>query len=135
MSKESSVDQTQAERPYVFFLFKRLDKIYDAWDEDEYELALRRALRLAVGLPTDIKEAMASEKKEIRAALNKAYRSSGVDFFTTHVARNREARRVSAYYLEPFMDKMVRLLDDKDWLEKGALRPRFPEKRRLKVTA
>jgi len=84
--------------------------------------------------PTDIKEALWDEKQEITKKLNQAYRSQGVDFFTTHLVRNREGKRVSIMRLGPLMDKMIRLLDEKKWLERGALRPRFPEKKKLKVT-
>jgi len=131
--EHSIVDQTQAERPYVFFLFKGIMGIYEAWNEGNYENAINQSLRLTVFLPTDIKEALKSEKEEIRCELAKAYRARGHDFFTTQVIRNREARRVSAYYLEAFVDKMVRLLDEKQWLERGALRPQFKKDRRLKV--
>lgn len=132
--EKSSVDQTQLERPYTFFLFKGILGIYEAWNETEYEEAIKQALRLVVFLPTDIKEALWPKKQKIRKELNKAYRMQGVDFFTTHLVRNREARRVSAYYLEPFVDKMVRLLDEKGWLERGALRPKFMKDRKLSVT-
>ena len=129
----SEVDQTQAERPFVFFLFKGITGIYEAWDEGSYEVALRRALRLTVFLPSDIKEALKEDKEEVLRELNKAYRISGVDFFTTHQVRNRAARRVSVYYLEPYVDEMIRLLDEKQWLERGALRPQFKQERRLRT--
>jgi len=115
----------------VFFLFKQIDRIYDAWDEGDYEHALSRALRLIVGLPTDIKEALWDEKQEITKELNQAYSSQGVDFFTTHLVRNREGKRVSMMRLGPLMDKMIRLLDEKKWLERGALKPRYETKTRL----
>ena len=133
LSDKGSVDQTQAERPYVFFLFKGITRIYEVWSEDNIEAALRDALRLVVFLPTDVKEALKDEKKKIQGELIKAYNVRGLDWFTQQQNRNRAARQVSAYYLEGFMDKMVRLLDEKKWLEKGALRPRFRDKRKLKV--
>lgn len=121
------------ERPYTAFLFKSVWLIFEAWDSNEYRLALSRACKLVVFLPNDIKEVLWPKKEEIQSELRKAYRKAGVDFFTTQVIRNRNARAVAFHYLEPFVDEMVRLLDEKGWLERGALRPSFTKEKKLSV--
>lgn len=130
---ESKLDQTQLERPYTFFLFKRIDQIYEAWDEADLELALRRALRLVVFLPNDIKDALWPKKEEITKKMRDTSQIQSVDFFTSHLVRNKASFRVAMFYLEPFVDEMVRRLDEKKWLERGALKPRFDKKRKLSV--
>lgn len=129
----TSVNKTQLERPYTAFLFKSLWLIFEAWDQDQYRLALSRACKLVVFLPSDIKEVLWPQKEKIQNAIRKASRTQSVDFFTTHLVKNRAALRVAGYYLEPFVDEMVRLLDEKGWLERGALRPRFQDKRKLGI--
>ena len=112
------------EKPYTVFLFKSIMGIHDAWDQGNVEFSLRRALRLVVFLPNDIKKALWDDKKKIEKDLKQAYRTQGVDWYTRQQNRNRQARRVASFYIEPFFDKMIRLLDQKGWLERGALRPR-----------
>ena len=129
----SSVDQTELERPYTFFLFKKLTDVYDAWDMDELVVSLERACRLVVFLPNDVKEALWVEREAIKKAMAKALSITKVDLFSSALARQNEARNVAFNHLEPFVDKMVRLLDEKGWLERGALRPRFPASRKLSV--
>ena len=130
---QSSVDKTQLERPYTFFLFKSLAGIHEAWIENEFGEALSQACKLVVFLPNDIKDELWPEKESIKQEMNKAYRLQGMDFYTTQLRRNRVAKAVAFQRLEPFMDKMVRLLDDKGWLERGSLRPRYPGTKKLSV--
>jgi len=124
MVQQPKVDATYLEKPYTVFLFKGIMDIYEAWDEGNVEFALRRALRLVVFLPSDIKKALWDDKKRIEKDLGQAYKTAGVDWYTRQQNRNRAARRVAGYYIEPFVDEMVQLLDEKGWLERGALRPR-----------
>lgn len=97
------------------------------------EFALRRALRLVVFLPTDIKKALWPDKQKIEKDFTQAYKTQGVDWFTRQQNRNRAAKRVAWYYIEPFVDEMVQLLDEKGWLERGALRPTRPSKGKMRV--
>jgi len=112
------------ERPYVGFLFKAVTRIYEKWVEGNPEGALLELLKLVVATPTDVKDKLWEDKKKIEKDLDKAYRTQGVDWYTRQQNRNRAARRVANYYIEPFFDKVTRLLDEKGWLERGALRPR-----------
>ena len=118
------VTPSYPERPYVGFLFKAYTSIYEKWVEGDTEGALRELLKLVVGTPTDVKDQLWDDKEKIEKDLNTAYRVQGVDWYTRQQNRNREARRVAQFYMEPFFDKVTRLLDEKGWLERGALSPR-----------
>ena len=134
MSGENEdIDQTYLEKPFTIFLFKAYTSIYEKWVSGNIEGALTEALKLVVELPTDVKEALWKDKKKIEQDLDKAYRTQGVDWYTRQQNRNRAARRVAQHYIEPFLDKMTRLLDAKGWLERGALRPRYPSSKKLRV--
>lgn len=133
MAQSTTLDATQLEKPYTFFLFKSLTGIYEAWDEGNPEQSLKRALRLVVFLPTDIKKALWNKKIEIHKEFASARRLQGSSWFSSQKARNTASLQIAIRHLEPFVDEMVKLLDDKGWLEKGALRPRFDKTRKLKV--
>jgi len=108
---------------YTAFLMDKVNKIYDAWDSEDITLALRRAIRLVVFLPTEMKKELEADVEDIQKDMMKAYRVKGVDFHTDQLARNREARRVATQYLEPFVDELIDLLDKNHYLEPGALQP------------
>jgi hypothetical protein len=123
--------QSYLEKPYTVFLFKAITSIYEKWVNDDPEGALRELLKLVVATPTDVKKKLWEEKKKIEKDLAQAYKTQGVDFYTGHLVRNRAARRVAHCYIESFFDKVTRLLDEKGWLERGALKPRFDSKTKL----
>lgn len=133
MDSTEELSQSYLERPYTVFLFKALGSIYEKWVGNNPEGALTEALKLVVTLPTNVKEKLTEEKKRIEIAIANAYRRHGSDYYTRQQNRNREAKRVAHRELEPFMDKMTRLLDQKGWLERGAIKPRFQTKRKLKA--
>ena len=128
-----SLDQSQLERPYTFFLFKALADIYEAWNDGDSLYALSQACKLVVFLPNDIKEVLWGDKEAIQKDLVLARRSTSSNFYSTIVTRNRNAKIVAMKYLEAFIDKMVRLLDSKGWLERGAMKPRYPTTKQLSV--
>jgi len=107
---------------YTAFLMDKVNKIYDAWDLENITLALRRATRLVAFLPRKMKKEMLEDVEDIEKAMMKAYRVKGVDFHTDQLARNREARRVASLYLEPFVNKLMDLLDENDYLESNRAR-------------
>lgn len=131
MRENEEITPTYLEKPYTNLLFKGIMSIYQKWVEGRVEAALSEALILVVELPTDIKEKLWPKKKEIEEQLKNAYRTSGVDWYTRQQNRNRAARRVASFYIEPFMDTMTRLLDEKGWLERGALKARYEKKTKL----
>jgi hypothetical protein len=118
---------------YTAFLMDKINKIYDAWDDDNQPLALRRALRLVTFLPKKMKTVLAEDVAEIEADMHQAYRMKGVDFHTNQLARNKTARSVATLYLEPFVDKLVDLLDEHDYLEAGGAHPLHETKKKLEV--
>jgi len=128
-----ALDQSQLERPYTFFLFKALADIYEAWNEGNSLYALGQACKLVIFLPNDIKEVLWGDKEAIQKDLVLARRSTSSNFYSTIVTRNRNAKIVAMKYLEAFIDKMVRLLDSKGWLERGAMKPRYPTTKNLSV--
>jgi len=130
-----SVDKTELERPYTFLLFKSLMGIQTAWIENDFGEALSQACKLVTFLPNDIKDVLWSDKEKIQKNMNDIYGLKTHNFYSTHLVRNREANAYAHKCLEPFVDKMVRLLDEKGWLERGALRPRYPDKKKLSVEA
>jgi len=127
------LDPSFLERPYTHLLFKGLMSVYEKWVNRYVEDALDEALILVVMLPTDIKEAMWEKKMQIHKDLNRAYNVQGSDFFLTHLRRNRTAQKVATIHIGPFVDDMVRRLDEKQWLERGALRPTRPSKGKMGV--
>jgi hypothetical protein len=103
---------------YSGFVILRLNEIWATWRADDPEGALKSALFFAENLtPKKIKKKLKHEVEVIKKDLNKAYRTQGVDFFTTHVARNRATRRVAIYYLGPFLSKLSDLLDEWGYYE------------------
>jgi len=122
--REEELTPSYLERPYTGFLFKAVTSIYEKWVEGYTEAALAELLKLVVALPTDVKDQLWDEKEKIEKDLRQAYKLRSVDWYSTQQFRNRRGKEVATYYMEPFFDKTVRLLDQKKWLERGALRPR-----------
>jgi len=79
--EKGSVDRTELERPYTFFLFKSLTGIHNAWDEGDNRLALSRACKLVVFLPNDIKDVLWPDKETIQKNMREISRETGTDFF------------------------------------------------------
>jgi len=107
---------------YSSFLIRRLEEIWQAWDNGNLEESLRRALRLVVFLPKKLKKKLGEEKKTITKDLNAAYRVQGVDWYTRQQNRNREARRVAMLFLEPFVNEMTDWLDERGYFERASRR-------------
>lgn len=110
---------------YSGFLIDKVNKIYEAWDKNQLETALGRAIRLVYFLPKELKDKMRDDKNKIIEEFNKAYRVSGVDWYTRQQNRNRAARRVAQYYLPSFVDEMMNWLDERGYLEEK--RRKIPE--------
>lgn len=105
-------------RPYIAFLMDKVNKIYDAWDEGDLELALSRACRLVTFLPRAIKEQLRGDEKTITKYMNAAYGLETGIWYTTQLIQNRRTRQIAQLFLEPFVDKMIDLLDERGYLEK-----------------
>ena len=103
---------------YISFLMGRLIEIWQAWDGNDPEFALRKAIRLVLFLPKDLKKKMEDEANSITKEINQAYNVGGVDWYTRQQNRNRAARSIAVQRLPSFLDKMVELLDERGYLEK-----------------
>jgi len=114
---KKDLDPAEGKPNYTSFLIDKLNKIYDAWDDNRPEHALGRAIKLWFFLPIELKDKMEDDKNKITKDINAAYRINSVDFFTSHLVRNREARKLAVRYLPIFLDQMMRWLDQRGYLE------------------
>ncbi len=119
---DRGLDPSRFQPTYSGFLIDKLNKIYEAWDQGQQEIALARALRLCVFLPQELKKKLDPKKEKITAAINAIYKINDATWFSTRLARNKAARRVANLYLEPFVDEMVDWLDKRGFLEVPSLR-------------
>lgn len=111
MSKEP-IEPGRAQPTYSGFLILRINEIWGIWRDGDPEQALRLGIRLAnTFLIRKIKKELKHDIEVITKDMNKAYGLQGVDFFTTHLVRNRQAQRVANHYIEPFLSKMSDLVD------------------------
>ena len=103
---------------YSGFIILRLNEIWATLRADDPEGALRSALFFAENLtPKKIKKRLKHDVEAIRKDLNRARNLQGVDFFTTHLVRNREARKVANHHIGPFLSKLSDLLDEWGYYE------------------
>jgi len=102
---------------YIGLLMGILTQIWTAWDEDDLELALRRACRLYYFTVDKLKVELSPDVESITKEMNHAYGLTGPDFFTTHLRRNRVARQIAAKNLPVLVDKIISLFDSRDYLE------------------
>jgi len=103
--------------PYVGFLIDKLNKIYDAWDRGEEELALRRAVMLRYFLVKELKDALKEDAEQITLEMNEAYEKEGASFLAEEAVRSRRTRAVAKKWLPVFVDKLTTLFDEKDYFE------------------
>lgn len=97
---------------YYVLITDKLNKIYDAWDKNNVELALNRALKLVPFLPRKLKKQLAEEKQKIQSMLGKAQAISGFDCATLDRERGVRVRITAHSMLENFIDKITTLLDE-----------------------
>lgn len=103
--------------PYVGFLVDKLDKIYDAWDAQEEELALSRAIRLSYFLVEQLKEKLKPDVKQILEEMNKATAVEKTGFLSQENVKNWRAKDVARKWLPIFLDKLTSLFDERDYFE------------------
>jgi len=113
---DKKIDPDKVMPTYSGFLIKRLNEIWEAWDEGDPEFALRRSCRLTLFLPTKLKTELKSDLLKITQAMNTAYNLQGSDFFLTHLRRNRKGREVATILLPNFIDYIMDLLDQWGYL-------------------
>ncbi len=129
--KNMSDELTEAElqRGYGGFLIVALTRIYEAWNEGDVQAALRRALRLALFLPKELKDKIAEDVRTISKDMTSAMNLQGSDFYTTELRRNKRTDQVAQYHLAPFVDKLTDLLDERGYLERPGVKPKYPKEK------
>jgi hypothetical protein len=106
------------------FLWKNLDKIQEAWlDQNDPLTALYRATSLTHYLPIPIKKELEPYVKQIQKDVNDSFSVNSTDFHTTQLTRNRAAMFKAQKYLPLFMNRMLNLLDQRGYLERGFYSP------------
>jgi hypothetical protein len=105
------------------FLWKNLDKIQQSWDEGDPVHALWQTLSLVNYLPVVIKNELEPYAKQIAAKMNRAAGVESSDFHTSMLSKNRANTFTAERYLPWFINKMMRLLDDRGYLERGTWQP------------
>ena len=103
--------------PYVGFLVDKLNKIYEAWDEGDEELALSRAVKLGYFLVDQLKDKLKPDMNKIIEEMNGATQKEGVGFLTEEATRSDRARQVARKWLPIFLDKLTSLFDERDYFE------------------
>jgi len=63
--------------------------------------------------------------------LNKARKTASIDFYTTHLSRNRAMRKVASYYIGPFLSELSDLLDEAGYYEKATTRLKSSDFKKL----
>ena len=102
------------------FLWKQLDNIQTSWDEGDVVRATWRTLTLVKYLPVAIKEELKPIADQIAKELNQAPEVvEGHDFHTEMILKNKAAQAVAQKYLGAFINKMMTLLDQRGYLERG----------------
>jgi len=117
---------------YAGFVILRLNEIWGIWGEGDDVKALMLTLRFADTLtPKKIKKRLQDDVDIIRKDINKARKTTGVDFYTTHLRQNRELRKVAIHYIGPFLSELSDLLDEAGYYEKATTRLKSEDFKKL----
>lgn len=97
---------------YYNLIIDKLNKIYDAWDNDNTIQALDRTLKLIPFLPRKLKKELKTDKDEIRNALKTAKESNGYNYQNAKETQWKNVKDVATAKFEPLIDKLTNLLDE-----------------------
>jgi len=92
------------------FLWSEIKVIREAQREGEMVTALSYACSLATYLPPKVKDQLKDDITEIARLINKSFSVESSDFQSTMLLRNRSSDSQARFYLNGFMDKMLRAL-------------------------
>lgn len=95
------------------FLWGEIGKIREAENEGDILTALNRACSLVKYLPVNVKEKLEDNVQQITELVNKNFTIESSDFQTTMLLRNQQATESAHRYLNIFMQKLMRLLDER----------------------
>jgi hypothetical protein len=101
---------------YYGFLISGITQLREYWARKQHVEALYYAMELTTFLPNKIKEKIEPEKKRIQAKLLKNLPSSSSSIYAAQRDTNNIVYRISMIELEPFVDKIIRLLDENNLL-------------------
>ena len=124
----------EIQHSFQSFLWKHLDLIDTALDNEQYGLAASRACRLILFMPLDVKKQMEKDRAIIIRELTQASSVGGASFHIKHLNRSKNVSSVALHYLPDFIDKLTALLDAKGYLEQKPMSPRHRDKTTLRVT-
>lgn len=97
---------------YYNLIIDKLNKIYDAWDNDNTIQALDRTLKLIPFLPRKLKKELKPEKEEIKKALKSAKETNGFNYQNAKETQWKNVKDVANAKFEPLIDKLTDLLDE-----------------------
>lgn len=97
---------------YYNLIIDKLNRIYEAWDQNNLSLALFRTLRLIPFLPRKLKNALKPDKDRIEDQLKNSANTGGHDFDNATEKAMYRIRKVAQKEFEPLLDKLTSLLDE-----------------------
>jgi len=113
-----SIEPGKVQPTYGGLVILRLNEIWNLWAKDDSVGALILCLRFADTLMLKkIKKKLKHDVEVIRKDLAKVSGMKSIDFFTTHLVRNRAARRVAEYWLPKLFSKLSDCLDELGFYE------------------
>ena len=118
---------------YENFLWLEIHDIRQVEKENDYPRALSLLLSLFSYLPDSLKKQFRETVKNRYEEVRKVFALSGVDFYTTHLRRNRAianyARKTFPSLMDAFSTELWRL----GYMERVGASPKRPSKERMRV--
>lgn len=96
---------------YYGFLITGITQLREYWAKKMYIEALDYAMELTNFLPSKIKDELKEEKEKIRKKLLNNAPINTNSVYARERTRTKEIYQIAAKELEPFVDKIIRLLD------------------------
>jgi hypothetical protein len=101
---------------YYSFIMTGLTELREIWAVKRYVDALNYALNLSTFLPTKLKQQIAEDKQRIKEQL-KSVESISENKYDKMIEKAQwKTRKIAIAELEPFVDKMIKLLDSENLL-------------------
>lgn len=101
---------------YYGFLITGITAIREYWAKKQFVEAINYAMNLTTFLPNKIKKELIAEKEKIHREMSVNLRFNSNDITAARKAHDRLVFQVAAKELEPFMDKVISLLDQNNLL-------------------
>lgn len=101
---------------YYGFLITGITAIREYWAKKQFVEAINYAMNLTTFLPNKIKKELIMDKKKIRRKMTAKFRSNNPYLEGVKIRRDKNTRDIAELELEPFMDKIISLLDKNNLL-------------------